>query len=169
MFFKSVYFSRQTHIFFKVMIFRDKPKKLTSLKLALYIVHHGPLIHKGSMHKGRSTGAFFENGNIVQWKQNLIFFLPCIGILRFFLPFFGILRFLSSLLWYFGIFLCLLWYFGGKCRCKCPRWLSPRLALHLHRATVSRQQKSEKKRRRKFNYTIGFNNTSLRSSNSNSP
>ena len=96
MFFKSVYFSRQTHIFFKVMIFRDKPKKLTSLKLALYIVHHGPLIHKGSMHKGRSTGAFFENGNIVQWKQNLIFFLPCIGILRFFLPFFGILGFFSA-------------------------------------------------------------------------
>ena len=78
------------------MIFRDKPKKLTSLKLALYIVHHGPLIHKGSMHKGRSTGAFFENGNIVQWKQNLIFFLPCIGILRFFLPFFGILGFFSA-------------------------------------------------------------------------
>ena len=90
--------------------------------------------------------------------------------ISFFLPLFVFFfRSLSSLLWYFGIFLCLLWYFGGKCRCKCPRWLSPRLALHLHRATESRQQKSEKKRRRKFNYTIGFNNAGLRSSNSNSP
>ena len=88
-----------------------------------------------------------DNGNIVQWKQNLIFFLPRIGILRFFLPFFGILKFLSSQLWYFGIFLCLLWYFGGKCRCKCPRWLSPRLALHLHRATVSRKQKTRKEKK----------------------
>ena len=108
MFFKSVYFSRQTHIFFQSFDFSWQTEKLTPLELALYIVHHRPLIHKGSMHEGRfllpehslTTGTLC-NGNkiwyfscpaLVFWD----FFFPSLVFWDFYLPYFGILGFFSA-------------------------------------------------------------------------